>query len=107
MEAPRDRDGDATPNGQAGDASDRGQGGDAAARGQDNLWEEAFSMECRQVALEYVEDNNRTDELRSYFCKTRLESSTNTCMEGMPVELREWLMEAWPVRHDGGGGGEC
>ena len=67
MEAARDRDGDATPNGQADDASDRGQGGDAAARGQDNACEEACSVECRRLKLEYVEDSIRTDELRSYF----------------------------------------
>ena len=103
MEAPRDRDGDATPNGQAGDASDRGQGGDAAVRGQDNVWVEASSTECRQVALEYVEDKHHTHELRSYFYKARLESSTKTCMEGMSVELRDWLMKEWPVHHGGDG----
>ena len=55
------------------------------------------------MALECVEDNNRTDELRSYFYKTRLDISTKTCMEGMSVELRDWLMEVCPVHHGGGG----
>ena len=63
MEAPRDRDGDATPNGQADDASARGQGGDAAAREQDNS---DADVEKWNVEMEFIEDNDRINEFRSY-----------------------------------------
>ena len=88
------------PNCQAGDTSARGQGGDAAAREQDNS---DADVEKWNVEMEFIEDNDRINELMPHFDETRLDSITKTFMEGMSVELREWLMKVWPVHHGGDG----
>ena len=56
------------------------------------------------MALECVEDNNRTDELRSYLYECRRNVSTVTCMADMPVELRDWIKETWPRQRGVGAG---
>ena len=56
-----------------------------------------------EVLYSVNEGLDRIIELRSHLYETRLDRITKAFMEGMSVDLREWITESWPVHEAGGG----
>ena len=60
-----------------------------------NDHEKRVSVISDAYELEHAANNARIQELRTYMRRTRFDTGTQVCMEGMPVELQDWIMRTW------------